>query len=94
MAPTAMFLFNPEKQQRWEATLSAALASESWQLEKIATKQLVGILLLIYIKYDLVQHVKAVEAETVSTGNLGLGNKGAVGCHLRLVWISSDQALL
>lgn len=83
MTQAALFRYQPERQHQWEATLASALASESWHYTKIAAKQLVGLLLLVYVKKELEERISAVEMSTVATGTLGFANKGAVGCHLR-----------
>ena len=45
----------------------------------------VGMLLLVYVRTELADHVTNVSVNTVATGILGmLGNKGGVGVTLRL----------
>jgi len=58
----------------WEAAVSAELGS----LERVASVQLVGMVLLVYVSPSLAPHV-AVEAQMAGTGPLRFGNKGAVG---------------
>ena len=64
--------------------LASALASDSWHYTKIASKQLVGLLLVVFLKKELEDRLSVAEVNTVATGNLGFANKGAVGCHLKL----------
>ena len=61
----------------WEAAVSAELGS----LERVASLQLVGMVLLVYVSPSLAPHV-AVEAQLAGTGPLRFGNKGAVAATL------------
>jgi len=61
----------------WEAAVSAELGS----LERVASLQLVGMVLLVYVSPSLAPHV-AVEAQMAGTGPLRFGNKGAVAATL------------
>ena len=46
--------------------------------------QLVGLLLCVLVRKELLPHVRGVRSEVVRTGLLGAGNKGAVALRLSL----------
>ncbi|KAH7297309.1 hypothetical protein KP509_26G064800 [Ceratopteris richardii] len=52
---------------------------------QIASKQLVGLFVSVWIRRDLYRHVRAVDVSTVSCGIMGyFGNKGSVSVSLSL----------
>lgn len=67
----------------WEAHVTAALGADEYV--RLVARQLVGMLLLVYVRADLAPFVGRVASDAVGTGALGLlGNKGAVGASLTL----------
>lgn len=59
-------------------------ASESQKYRKLASKQLVGILIFAFVRTDCVDHVSFVASDSKGTGILGMGNKGASALLLRV----------
>lgn len=58
-------------------------SNAAWSL--VVSKQMVGVLLVIWARASLVPRIQGVQALSVPTGVLGLfGNKGAVAVRLRL----------
>lgn len=83
VAPTSSYqqqLQHDEQQQ--ELGRRPVLASE-WV--HLASRQLVGVYLTVWVRHALLPAVRGVQALSVGTGILGLmGNKGAVAVRLRL----------
>jgi phosphatidylinositol-bisphosphatase len=63
----------------WEQRISAELSS----YERVACRQLVGMMLLVYVSAALAPFVSA-DVQAAGTGPLGFGNKGAVAATLLL----------
>mmetsp|Transcript_4335 Transcript_4335/g.7604 ORF Transcript_4335/g.7604 Transcript_4335/m.7604 type:complete len:788 (-) Transcript_4335:38-2401(-) len=75
----------------WKDSISNTLKTSpttcKFQYKCIVSRQMVGILLLVYIKQDLAQHLTNLKVSEVGTGFLSLGgNKGAVAAS----WILFD----
>ncbi|OAJ37826.1 hypothetical protein BDEG_21807 [Batrachochytrium dendrobatidis JEL423] len=77
---------NNMKEEEWSTAIEAALvASRTDKYIKIASKQLIGMLMIVYIRRSLYPFLHDVSTESVGTGILGMmGNKGAVGIRLKL----------
>ncbi|KAG2495021.1 hypothetical protein HYH03_006953 [Edaphochlamys debaryana] len=77
---------------KWQggAAAGAAVAllggeEEGWTYVQVASKQLVGVYLSVWVRRALLHAVHGVQVTTVATGFGGyLGNKGAVAARLRL----------
>ncbi|EPY43189.1 inositol phosphatidylinositol phosphatase, partial [Angomonas deanei] len=90
MSASAMLKEETEAAAPWVAACNAAVgadmdASPSSPMPYYALKpkQLVGLLLCVYIRRGLLPQLKEFLVTTIATGALGsLGNKGAVGIHL------------
>jgi len=63
----------------WEARISAEISS----YERVACRQLVGMVLLVYVSSALAPFVSA-DVQAAGTGPLGFGNKGAIAATLLL----------
>ncbi|KAI8923326.1 hypothetical protein BC831DRAFT_501480 [Entophlyctis helioformis] len=74
------------KEEEWCKAVESALAeSQTEKYIKVASKQLVGMLMIVYIRKSLYPFLHDVSTESVGTGILGMmGNKGAVGIRLKL----------
>ncbi|KAH9266737.1 hypothetical protein BASA84_000989 [Batrachochytrium salamandrivorans] len=74
------------KEEEWSSAIETALlASRTEKYIKIASKQLIGMLMIVFIRRSLYPFLHDVVTESVGTGILGMmGNKGAVGIRLKL----------
>ncbi|KAG5482922.1 hypothetical protein LSCM1_06960 [Leishmania martiniquensis] len=99
MSATALFKQETEAAAPWVAGLNAAIGADSSNRTAASSsgsagaspyyafppKQLVGLLLCMFIRRPLLSAVSEFSVATVATGALGsMGNKGAVGFHLVL----------
>ncbi|KAK7196425.1 inositol/phosphatidylinositol phosphatase [Novymonas esmeraldas] len=99
MSATALFKNETEAAAPWVAGLNAAIGADSSNSSSSSgsggagasayyafpPKQLVGLLLCVFIRRPLLSAVAEFSIATVATGALGsMGNKGAVGLHLVL----------
>ena len=70
----------------WEARIdqeiSEACGDETYT--KVACRQLMGLLLLVYVRTEHLPHCRPTRTAALGTGLLGAGNKGAVAVSLRL----------
>ena len=80
---TALLIDNKERKQTW---IDAVYTPINKTHSLIACKQLVGILLLVFMENSLAaSSVSHVSAEYVPTGGFGfVGNKGAAGIRLQI----------
>ncbi|KPI82869.1 putative inositol/phosphatidylinositol phosphatase [Leptomonas seymouri] len=91
MSATALFKHETEAATPWVQGLNAAIGADSNTASSTSPyyafppKQLVGLLLCVFIRRPLLSAVSEFSTATVATGALGsMGNKGAVGLHLVL----------
>ncbi|KFM68462.1 Type II inositol-1,4,5-trisphosphate 5-phosphatase, partial [Stegodyphus mimosarum] len=76
-----LFTDTPKEEEWLEAVKAGLNSTVSYKLVKLI--RLVGIMMIVFIKEELAEHVKNVAAETVGTGIMGkLGNKGGVAVRL------------
>ncbi len=86
------------KEDEWTAAIFASLGAESANYTKVASKQLVGMLIIVLVHRDHQAAVSEVSAEYVGCGILGMmGNKGGVGIRMKfydsyLTFINSHLA--
>ncbi|KAH8997936.1 DNase I-like protein [Lactarius akahatsu] len=73
----------PAREDAWTAAILAALGEKAEKYEKLASKQLVGILLIVLVKNDLRICFTGARESSVASGIMGvMGNKGAVAIRL------------
>ncbi|KAH9077847.1 DNase I-like protein, partial [Lactarius deliciosus] len=73
----------PAREDAWTAAILAALGEKVEKYEKLASKQLVGILLIVLVKKDLHICFTGARESSVASGIMGvMGNKGAVAIRL------------
>lgn len=75
-----------DKIQPWIDCLSASVntAHHGVRYELIGSKQMVGLLLVVFVRLEARRHVSDVSLQTVGTGFMGvMGNKGAVALSMR-----------
>eukprot|EP00128_Syssomonas_multiformis_P012082 Colp12_sorted_trinity150504_noHs@19516 len=79
------FVFNDStREEDWAKCIEAGLGPNNTYV-KLKSKQLVGMLLTIYVKASLQPHISDVQAEMVGTGIMGMmGNKGGVSVRFKI----------
>ncbi|KAI0280361.1 Endonuclease/exonuclease/phosphatase [Russula aff. rugulosa BPL654] len=71
------------REEAWTVAILAALGDKAERYEKLVSKQLVGILLIIFVKKDLRSCFTGIMESSVAEGFMGLmGNKGAVAVRI------------
>ncbi|KAJ3076040.1 hypothetical protein HDU98_005989 [Podochytrium sp. JEL0797] len=82
---TEIYMFSDNtKHDRWSGEIERFLGSLKTKFYKVASKQLIGLLVLVYAKESLKPEINEVSTDAVGTGLMGFGNKGAVSCRFRL----------
>jgi phosphatidylinositol-bisphosphatase len=85
LSAEAFLLNDSSREAFWSSAVENCLSKSSRGYRKIATKQLVGMLLLIYLRADWEKHASRVFTDTAGCGILGMmGNKGAVAARFQL----------
>ncbi|BGP20914.1 hypothetical protein JCM10213_003541 [Rhodosporidiobolus nylandii] len=92
----ALLRYTPYREEVWRKAIEEALANKAggdaesvagkeWgRYEKLHSRQLVGVLLLVYARSDILPHISDVSSASLATGLMGLvANKGGVGIRLR-----------
>ncbi|XP_064627898.1 type II inositol 1,4,5-trisphosphate 5-phosphatase-like isoform X2 [Lineus longissimus] len=79
------FIFNDSnRQDDWFKQVCSALHPEA-KYRKVRLIRLVGIMLVVFIKDDLVAHINDIDAAYVGTGIMGvMGNKGGVAVRFSI----------
>ncbi|KAI8843640.1 Endonuclease/exonuclease/phosphatase [Chytridium lagenaria] len=81
LSTEAYILSDRTKEDEWCNAIEKAIGGH---FVKVASKQLVGMLIVAYLLDQHSGRVSEISCESVGTGILGLmGNKGAVGCRFR-----------
>ncbi|KAJ3032744.1 Type II inositol 1,4,5-trisphosphate 5-phosphatase, partial [Rhizophlyctis rosea] len=81
LSTEAYILVDNAKEEEWSRGIEFALKGK---YVKVASKQLVGMLIVLYVKREEVDFVSEISALYVGTGILGMmGNKGATAIRLR-----------
>ncbi|GAB5372890.1 hypothetical protein AAMO2058_001702900 [Amorphochlora amoebiformis] len=68
----------------WEDAFEDVLIKNGRKYAKICLHQLVGIVLLVYVRYDLFPYISEYQHDKLGIGMGRLGNKGAVAFRFRL----------
>ncbi|PVU92758.1 hypothetical protein BB559_003615 [Furculomyces boomerangus] len=75
--------YDNTKEKEWSTCIEAALSECTDQYIKFSSKQLVGMLILGYCRYDVLPRIKSFLCSSLGVGILGMiGNKGAVGIRM------------
>ena len=79
--------------KEWEVMIQDSLSSWQNKYQLLTTHHLVGILLVVYVRHDLLHEIKSVQIDTVGVGIMGVGgNKGGVA--VRFQWFDSTFCLV
>ncbi|KAJ2726908.1 hypothetical protein GGI07_000236 [Coemansia sp. Benny D115] len=74
---------NAAKDIQWTEALEQAMGEARYSYGKVASRQLIGMFLMVYARIDCMASVSHVEAASVGCGIMGVvGNKGAVAVRL------------
>lgn len=88
LSAEAFLLNDSPREDFWSLAIENGLKDYAGFYHKVASKQLVGMLLIIYVKRSLLPHVGDVSADSAGCGIMGMmGNKGGVAIRL-CIWDS------
>ncbi|PIA13658.1 DNase I-like protein, partial [Coemansia reversa NRRL 1564] len=78
------FVYNDAvKDIEWTEAIERAMGGARGVLEKVASRQLIGMFLLVYVRTDVRKWITEVQTTAVGCGIMGVvGNKGAVAVRL------------
>ncbi|GAA6062981.1 hypothetical protein JCM10212_005804 [Sporobolomyces blumeae] len=80
LSTEAMIRYTPHREEAWREAIDAAMQEKRSDYERLHSKQLVGALIMVYVRKDVRPHVSNVSSASLATGFLGMmANKGAVG---------------
>ncbi|KWU42743.1 DNase I-like protein [Rhodotorula sp. JG-1b] len=85
LSTEAMFRYTSYREDLWRAAIEQALSNQGAQsYTKLHSRQLVGGLILVYVRSDIAENVSAVTSTSLATGLMGvMANKGAVAVRLK-----------
>jgi len=84
LSASALVLGDNSKAAPWEAAIQSTLATVG-DYAKLITRQLVGVLLCVYVQHSLMPKISEVQSDIMPVGILGvMGNKGGVGVRFNL----------
>ncbi|KAJ2885193.1 hypothetical protein H4R27_001564 [Coemansia aciculifera] len=79
---------NAVKDVEWTDAIEGCMGSTQHAYRKLASKQLIGMFIMVYARIDVVELVSDVQATSVGCGIMGMvGNKGAVA--VRIVYMDT-----
>ncbi|KAI8894695.1 Endonuclease/exonuclease/phosphatase [Globomyces pollinis-pini] len=85
LSTEAFLVYDNSKEGIWSYEIEKALGVQEVPYTKVISKQLVGMLILIYSKVEHVEIISEITTASIGTGLLGMiGNKGAVGVRMRI----------
>ncbi|CAK5268023.1 unnamed protein product, partial [Mycena citricolor] len=94
-AEALLYASGSAKEEAWTAAVFAGLGAQRDSYVKIASKQLVGLLLLVIVHRDLVSSIDDIRSVSAGVGIMGLmGNKGGVAIRLRYTPPSSQSSTI
>ncbi|TPX41049.1 hypothetical protein SeMB42_g05759 [Synchytrium endobioticum] len=85
LSTEAYLVADPTRGDAWSAAILNGLGDKKGLYSKVASKQLVGMLIVMFAKNTILSLIQEATAESVACGILGmLGNKGATGIRIRI----------
>ena len=85
LSAEAFLLNDSPREEYWSNAIKQNLGWSSEYFEKLQSKQLVGILMIVFVKKDLLRHVAGVSSDSAGCGIMGMmGNKGGVAVRFRI----------
>ncbi|KAJ3382623.1 hypothetical protein HDU92_004655 [Lobulomyces angularis] len=85
LTTSAYLISDTTKENEWVKAIEAGLGEKKDLFYKAASKQLVGMLILVFVKKVLHPHVSELTSVHLGTGILGMmGNKGGVAVRMRV----------
>ncbi|KAJ1952685.1 hypothetical protein EC988_003414 [Linderina pennispora] len=74
---------NAVKDGEWTQAVERSLGETRYSYAKLASKQLIGMFIMVYARIDVMDEIVDVQAASIGCGIMGMvGNKGAVAVHL------------
>ncbi|RKP10570.1 Endonuclease/exonuclease/phosphatase, partial [Thamnocephalis sphaerospora] len=84
LSAEAYLIADNTREEEWCGAIEDALAQTKSKYAKLISRQLVGMLIVVYVKKDALNEVQEVTTTSIGCGLMGMvGNKGAVGIRLR-----------
>ena len=84
LSTEAYLLYDATWEPGWGTVIEQALSKRSEDYVKLVSKQLIGMLIIVYVKKSLKDFVKDMTTASAGTGLLGvMGNKGGVGVRFK-----------
>ncbi|KAJ2788210.1 hypothetical protein GGI15_000015 [Coemansia interrupta] len=84
---------NAAKDNEWTDAIEQGMGNARYSYSKLASKQLIGMFVMVYCRIDVLGHVSGVQATSVGCGIMGMvGNKGAVA--VRMVYMDTPMCFV
>ncbi|KAJ1723572.1 hypothetical protein LPJ53_002095 [Coemansia erecta] len=84
---------NAVKDNEWTDAIEQGMGNARYSYSKLASKQLIGMFIMVYSRIDVLEHVSGVQATSVGCGIMGMvGNKGAVA--VRMVYMDTPMCFV
>lgn len=81
----AYLYYSPAREEAWTRAIIHALGRRADKYHKVASKQLVGLMILVFVRTSLEESISEVATASVGVGLGGfVANKGAVAARLRI----------
>ncbi|KAF7343256.1 Inositol polyphosphate 5-phosphatase OCRL-1 [Mycena venus] len=83
-AEALLYTTSTSKEEAWYTAVFAALGPQAELYEKLASKQLVGMLIMVIVRKELKSCFSEIKSSAVGTGIMGLmGNKGGTAIRMK-----------
>ncbi|KAF9406552.1 hypothetical protein BGZ94_003065, partial [Podila epigama] len=81
LSAEAYIVLDGSKEEEWARAISESLGSN---YQKVVSKQLIGLLIVMFAATDHVQYIKEIATQSAACGLMGvIGNKGGVSIRIR-----------